>query len=174
MTACCYEPSGRRVVPQTPLATERELISSLSTSKYLFFPQQVAGLFQGLQIERYALQRSEAALRRVATFRPDWDRAGSLAPNPAAVSNASAVLPELYRACCATRVPWRSPHISANEEGEISFEWWEGDRKLTLYVGSDAMQVVKVWGVHLFDEMDVVTLQSAAEFGPLWTWLHER
>ena len=165
MTALCLR--------QTPLPSGQDFIRRFLSHAWTL-PTQDANdeLFEGLQIERYALQEAEADLRGVGSFAPDWDGAGSPAPSQATISNASANLPELYRASYASGVDWRSPHISANEDGEVSFEWWCGSRKLTLYFGDQSMQVIKVWGVHVFDDMDGFPLTHAADFAPLWTWLH--
>lgn len=123
------------------------------------------------QVARLLLVPSQAALRALARLPSDWDGCGSDAPRQAAVSNASARLPELFRAVDEFSA-WRVPHISANEIGDVTFEWWHNDRKITLYFGDDAMRVVYVWGSDIENEMSVLPLDSVKEFAETWDWLH--
>jgi hypothetical protein len=146
---------------QTPLAGAR-FVERLRSREYLAGPQVV----------RYVLQGAEEALRQVGYFQANWDGAGSPAPSKRAIFNASTYLPDLYLAARTTVHRWRSPHVSASERGEISFEWWEGTRKLTMYFGDANVEVIKVWGPHIDNDMEEVDLVEAADFGPLWSWLH--
>jgi len=170
MSTCSLD-MVRPSLQRTPLASGGNLNRRLKTAKYLFAdsPSAVSGIFEGVQIERFAVQASERALRRVGSYPHNWDDCGSAAPQPAAVSRASAALTELYRVCSGA---WLPPHISASEEGEITFEWWSGARKLTMYIGATSMEVLKVWGVDLNNEMESVVLRDATNFGPVWAWLH--
>ena len=145
---------------ETPLSQPPNFMSKLQSFEW------------GVQTARYAVQGAEALLRRVGEFEPNWDDAGSPAPRRAAIFNASTALPALYLASLATSHRWRSPHVSGSEQGEVSFEWWRDDRKLTMYFGDDTINVIKVWGPHIHDEMEEVDLHDAADFGPLWAWLH--
>jgi hypothetical protein len=67
---------------------------------------------------------------------------------------------------------WQSPHVSVDADGEMLFEWWRKDRKLSLYFGADAPEYIKVWGTHLDEEMASGSLLSSADFRALWDWLH--
>jgi hypothetical protein len=144
----------------TPLAQPPHLISKLQSFEW------------GLQTARYAVQGAEAQLRRIGEFAPNWDGAGSPAPGRGAIFNASTNLPALYLASRVTPHRWRSPHVSASEQGEVSFEWWRDERKLTMYFGDDTIKVIKVWGPHIHDEMEEVDLHDPVNFSPLWAWLH--
>jgi hypothetical protein len=48
---------------------------------------------------------------------------------------------------------WGRPHISSTEAGEVVFEWWHNNRKLTLYFGDDGAEYIEVWGTNIDDEM---------------------
>jgi len=41
-----------------------------------------------------------------------------------------------------------------------------------MYIGATSMEVLKVWGVDLNNEMESVVLRDATNFGPVWAWLH--
>ncbi len=41
----------------------------------------------------------------------------------------------------------------ADAEGEVVFEWWHGNKKLTVYIGDDSAEYVQVWGTDRHSEM---------------------
>lgn len=124
------------------------------------------------QLARFFVQRSQAKLRNLHDLPEDWDGAGSAAPNADAIANAAARLPELYR-IGAAHAQWREPHISANEDGEVSFEWWCGPRKITMYFGSSTIELIRVWGENIQDEMSHVQVDpDLDEFAQAWPWLY--
>lgn len=167
----CLNPRPGQLRRQTPLANALAIAQDFPMRRFLFSsPNQV--LFDGAQTERFVLQSAEQALQRVSRYVVDWDGAGSPAPSSAAVAAASARLTDFYRVCISQNAPWFAPHVSASEAGDITFEWWKKDRKITLYIGEDALELVRVWGPNVFDEMDVTMLESPAHFSSAWTWLH--
>ena len=114
---------------------------------------------------------SHAVLDGIAALRTDWDGHGSLGPHPAAVERARQVLEDAFRAASET-TGWQAPHISASEDGEVVYEWWNGSRKLTIYVGPTVLSFLKSWGPHVVDEMMDGVL--AENWDPqLWAWLFE-
>ena len=120
---------------------------------------------------RFFLVRSQAALRQLAALPADWDGAGSAKPNADAIANASARLPELIRVV-GGGLTWQEPHVSADEAGDVSFEWWQENRKVTLYFGAASMLAVKVWGANIATEMEDLPIHHVMEFGEVWTWLN--
>lgn len=119
----------------------------------------------------YLIQSSQSDLRRVAALPNDWDGAGSARPRPASVANAAARLPEFCRlAMVADR--WVPPHISASESGEVTFEWWDDVRKLTVYFGDHDMEVIRVWGTDMDHEMDHSQIVKTAQVARAWAWLY--
>jgi hypothetical protein len=67
---------------------------------------------------------------------------------------------------------WEAPHISASESGEITFEWWDNARKLTIYFGDNEMEVLRVWGPDMDHEMDHVHIAKTEQLAPAWAWLY--
>lgn len=119
----------------------------------------------------YLIQATQSDLRRVAALPDDWDGAGSIRPKAASVANAAARLPELCRlAMVADR--WVAPHVSASEVGEITFEWWEDARKLTIYFGDHNIEVLRVWGPDMNQEMDHHQIVKTAQLAHAWAWLY--
>jgi hypothetical protein len=109
-------------------------------------------------------------LDRIASLPSDWDGHGSVRPNSTAIERARQFLEDAY--LDTTSIGWQAPFISASEEGEIVLEWWNGLRKLTIYVGPEHSSYLKSWGPHLVDDMEDGVLAQTWDPG-LWSWLFE-
>lgn len=115
------------------------------------------------------LTTAHLQIDQVAVLPKDWDGHGSSKPNEGAVERARQLLEDAFRDSSAT-VGWQNPYISASEDGEIVFEWWNGIRKLTIYVGAEQSTFLKSWGPNILDEMEDGVL--AQTWDPsLWVWL---
>jgi len=67
---------------------------------------------------------------------------------------------------------WRSPLRNTSPWGEQVFEWWHGERKLTVYFQNTAdVEYMKVWGPDVDTEMESGNIGATA-FQDLWRWLH--
>ena len=116
--------------------------------------------------------QEEMVLDRLESLQPNWDNRGSLAPSKLTVSVARAWLENLKNAARDAGRAWNQPHISASEDGEVTFEWWKENRKITLYFGGESIEYVKVWGPNIQTEMDTGQVNLADDFRALWTWLN--
>lgn len=67
---------------------------------------------------------------------------------------------------------WTTPHITLSENNEIVFEWWQGNKKITLYFGEGEPEYIKVWGTDIDDEMDSGPLTDGWNLTSLWLWLY--
>ncbi len=66
---------------------------------------------------------------------------------------------------------WFRPFISSDENGDVVFEWWRDERKLTVFVTPTTVDYIKVWGVNIFTEMEDGTLHTDATVRDVWQWL---
>lgn len=121
-------------------------------------------------ITNLSLQGLRQKLTVLQGLPENWDGAGSAKPNPLAISNAMSWLEQIYNQIVSAQLEWRTPHISASEEGEIVFEWWRGNHKLTIYFGADKTEFIQVWGVHIKNEMADGQLEVTRILS-LWKWL---
>ncbi len=62
--------------------------------------------------------------------------------------------------------------MTTSPEGRIVFEWWNMERKLTIYVGDEGYEYIKVWGSDMDDEMEDGFARNLLEIYPLLSWLH--
>lgn len=113
---------------------------------------------------------SMEGLNSLRNLPDNWDGYGSLEPNKCAISKASILLAEMYRQINLAHFSWKTPHISASEDGEVLLEWWNGNHKLSLYVGSRKSDFIKIWGPNIESEMQEGRF-SASNIIRLWDWL---
>ena len=114
------------------------------------------------------LALAHAELDHLASLPEDWDSYGSAKPQQVAIERARQLLEDAFRSAVADT--WQSPLISANEDGEVVLEWWNRERKLTIFVGSDAMTFLRSWGINIIDEMEDGDLPQTWD-STHWTWL---
>jgi hypothetical protein len=100
----------------------------------------------------------------------NWDGHGSVKPNGHAIQKAMTFIKEAYVMSAANRLIWKPPHISASEEGEVVFEWWNKKSKLTVYIGQESSEYLKVWGPNMASEM-IADDFDETQFPQLWSWL---
>lgn len=112
------------------------------------------------------------AILRLRERPENWDGYGSAAPTPEAISRAVALADVIKQRCIdASRSSWRTPFVGSTETGEVSFEWWSGQRKLTIFVGAETSSYLKSWGLDLESEMEDGPLLEDSIL-ELWEWLH--
>jgi hypothetical protein len=67
------------------------------------------------------------------------------------------------------------PHIGADENGCATFEWWDGQRKLTLYTVSPPDEaLLKSWGANISSEMEWINTTDAEAVRAAFEWLVEK
>ena len=124
------------------------------------------------------IEALDKRLNELSQYGENWDGHGSATPVDGAIENARQFLQEAFRSAIrgsdnrSSSSEWRRPHITANEDGDIVFEWWNGDRKLTLYFASDANSAsfIRSWGPHVINDMQDGSF-SPEDFGAHWDWL---
>lgn len=121
-------------------------------------------------ISQLALYQERGRINALGNLADNWDSFGSAKPNPASIQNALVQIESLYQSATSTGLPWIEPHISASEIGDVVFEWWCNDHKLTVYVGPDSLEYIQVWGLDIVNEMSDGIIQGNI-FQILWQWL---
>lgn len=99
-----------------------------------------------------------------------WNGPDSPKPDPASITEAYSWILDLYRDVRAEL--WIKPRVSSDEYGDISFEWWKDQKKLTVYVSPESVEYVKVEKVDSSSlEMDDGSIETPRERSALWNWL---
>lgn len=71
-------------------------------------------------------------------------------------------------------VGYQEPHVTRVQfEDEISLEWWNGKRHLSIYISATSVEALKVWGSNIVTEMEDVTIDGPVTLIELWKWLRE-
>lgn len=94
-------------------------------------------------------------------------------PSVKAITSAKSWLQQFHDAAKAD-AGWETPHITSTECGEISFEWWNGHRKFSIFFTDDQVEFIKAWGYNIDTEMDSGELSTCEQFRVLWQWLGAR
>lgn len=61
------------------------------------------------------------------------------------------------------------PHISQDEKGFTTLEWWNKDRKITMYPQEGLL--LKVWGPNMETEMEEVRIRDTIAVREAFKWL---
>jgi hypothetical protein len=118
---------------------------------------------------RTPLSNTEEDLANLLSWGEGWD--GYEAPQPRRVSINAACewARELYRD--VSHVLWIKPLITADEEGDVVFEWWRGSKKLTVYVSPNTVEYVRVERRGTNAEVTDGDIETPLERRKLWNWL---
>ena len=143
--------------------------SAVSTSPIDAYTRKAS---DGQEIADLPLHSTFQSIRRLFSLGSDWDGHGSAAPRPESVNCSLAVIRLFRNLVVAAGQRWAQPHVSTNEDGNVVFEWWQGVRKLTVYVRSAHVTYIKVWGVNIDSEMEDGCVTDKG-FASLWMWLNE-
>jgi hypothetical protein len=63
---------------------------------------------------------------------------------------------------------WLKPHVTADAYGDVVFEWWKDERKLTVYASPDTAEYVKAWGPDIDSQMNDGVVSSEADRRAIW------
>lgn len=112
---------------------------------------------------------TERKIADLMTWPEGWDGYDAPKPNPVSVRRARSWAEELYRDLSAEL--WIEPHISADEDGDVVFEWRRNSRKLVAYVSPQAVEYLKIEGPAVTSDIADGTIESPSDYRTLWRWL---
>lgn len=117
------------------------------------------------------LATSIKRIKALLDLEEDWNGHGIASPDPQAVVHALARTIELYQEVVARGGRWTAPNATASPKGDAVLEWWNGRKKLTLYVSLTNVEYVKSWGSDIDNEMEDGSADAEEERLALWNWL---
>ncbi len=118
-----------------------------------------------------ALQDTLTSLHNLLTWGAGWNGYDSLAPSPEAVLQAENWITRLYREVADAGHTWIKPNVIADASGDVVFEWWYSNKKLTVYIGDKSAEYVQVWGADIQSEMSNGDAEPISTCRALWLWL---
>lgn len=90
-------------------------------------------------------------------------------PNPVSVKHALSWVEKLYRDVRAEL--WLKPRVSADEDGEVVFEWWKGRKKLSVYISPTTAEYITVEKTGPSVTMEDGPIGMPTDRRRLWHWL---
>lgn len=118
-------------------------------------------------------QRLTESFASLEGLQNNWDGHGSLAPSPETLAYAREALALLQASALARGLPWAEPHIGCNERGQITLEWWQDSKTLTVFVRSEnEMDYLRSWGADIVSDMEDGELTHISDFIALSHWLY--
>lgn len=151
-----YSPSQRET--QTATDALRKIVASI-------FAPTTASVVNEIPVTS-TIQK----IRNLQSWGTNWDGVAVTAVSAKAVANATALIDQLYSTATYLDIDWAAPNVTASPLGEIVLEWWNHEKKLTLYVDEEQTGYVKVWGDDIDMEMADGPLDETA-IAPTLEWL---
>ncbi len=122
-------------------------------------------------LRRVAANRLTLKLQAVGKRADDWDGRGSAAAKAESVSRAMSIVDALMAQASIAGCPWKDPVVGLDEHGDVSMEWWNRERKVTLYIAPHCTEYLRSWGANMDNEMEIEVLEKGV-FEHLWGWLN--
>ncbi len=117
-------------------------------------------------------QRSNSTLiYSLLTWNKGWNGYDACPPEYKAIQYADHWIELLYQEIVGSGQMWIEPNVTASAEGEVVFEWRQGEKHLTVYVGNEIVEYVKDWGADINTEMEDGYIDSPIIRHYLWKWL---
>jgi hypothetical protein len=95
----------------------------------------------------------------------------AIPPTRETIAAARRWLTNLSQAVSRARLPWLDPHVAATPDGDVLFEWWNGERKLSVYVTSDSAEYIMTWKEAGTIRQDDGDAHGADAQEQIWSWL---
>lgn len=102
---------------------------------------------------------------------PGWNGYDVSAPNLAAIRAAKPWVRTFYWEAVEEAGLWIAPHVTADETGEVMFEWSNGDKALTAYVSEEEVTLARDWGPDIETEMESAVDPQTELRREWWAWL---
>lgn len=126
------------------------------------------------EIRRMEKDEDLQILDNLKDWPKNWDGFNAEKPKVSAIVHAQEFLKELFLLKVDLQEQWISPNITASSEGEVVFEWWNKQKKITLYVSSFSISYIKVPSASIEDMEDGSFKRLNAEvYINLFSWLEE-
>lgn len=100
--------------------------------------------------------------------RDDYD---AVAPNPDSIGHALRWIRDMHDDALKTGEEWLRPHVSTDEDGDVAFEWWRADKKLTIYIGPETAEYIKVERPVTTSDLIDGRAETPEDRRTLWRWL---
>jgi len=104
---------------------------------------------------------------------PGWTGYDVAAPKFGATEAAVSWVKEMYDDVQEIGGKWHAPHVAANADGDVLFEWWndDTDKGLAVYVSESGANYILDWGTDMEAEMEDGEATTPESRRRLWSEL---
>ncbi len=110
-------------------------------------------------------------LEELRELPPGWNGYDVSAPSPTAINTARIWVQTFYWEALEAAGSWIMPHVTADETGEVMFEWSKGNKALTAYVAENEVTLARDWGPNVETQMETELDPTAEIDRQWWAWL---
>lgn len=93
------------------------------------------------------------------------------ANSPKTIETAEKLINDLHSVAFKNNWCWSSPLLNISSENEIVLEWWNQEKKLTIYVSEELIDYIKVWGADMDNEMEEGAIGLEDDLTEVWQWI---
>jgi hypothetical protein len=165
---------GKQVIePKTSFSSSERIYSSLAAShlsnqigirKFISTPTFHLSYRVGFDVGSiFTLQSAKRKIKQLKSSAPQLPAATTV--------RAEKWLDCLEQVIIYGQMRWWAPLINVSPNDEIVFEWWNGEKKLVIYIEEDSADYIQVWGADIDDEMSDGQANSLEKIDDLWHWL---
>ncbi len=161
-------PDSEKIALYGMQSSERFYGASAAIGSFYYYTPPLA-----LDLRRLVapLEPTIAGLRGLLDRREGWNGYDAAAPDPDAVTQACDWITRLFVMTVVTGLPLIAPNVTAGPDGEVVFDWWRGDKSLTVYVEAQDTQFLRATGSEPGAEMVDGSAESVDTCISLWSWL---
>ena len=123
------------------------------------------------EVAREELLPTLTEIYNLLTWGKGWNGYDACAPKYEAIQYADHWIELFYQEVIGSGQIWIEPNVTASAEGEVVFEWRQGEKNLTVYIGNEIVAYVKDWGADIDTEMEDGYINSPSIRRSLWKWL---
>jgi len=94
---------------------------------------------------------------------------GTVPPDPDALRLAKTWVGSLYREIKTQEATWVLPHVTVQDGGDVVFEWWQGQKSLSVYISADEIWFLQSAGSNSEQTEGYADKQEVRR--SIWQWL---
>lgn len=73
-----------------------------------------------------------------------------------------------------SNLAWKIPHFATEGEGEVTLEWWNNGKVLTIFVNTSGhIEYLRAWGPNIWNDMEDSEDPTDGVLSNLWQWLFD-
>lgn len=133
--------------------------------------EHVFGLFKKLEAsgKTNSFRATLTELERLHLRPEGWNGYNVAAPDQTAINRAQDWLRD-HKTFFSSG--WIKPHVTSSPEGYAVLEWWNAEKKITLFFSPTNTDYLRSWGTDLDSEMEEGVLDDdPQQFAFMWKWL---